>query len=46
MTALGRSERWPELRRAGREFVEQERSWAVSAARYRPVFERLAGQVA
>ena len=41
-TALGRSECWPELRLAGREFVEQERNWAVSAAHYRPVFERLA----
>ena len=42
MTALGRSERWPELRRAGREFVEQERNWAASASQYGPVYTRLA----
>jgi PEP-CTERM/exosortase A-associated glycosyltransferase len=33
---------WPGLRKAGREFVERERNWAGSVARYRPVFERLA----
>jgi PEP-CTERM/exosortase A-associated glycosyltransferase len=38
---LGRRELWPDLRRAGREFVELERNWAVSVAGYRPVFERL-----
>jgi PEP-CTERM/exosortase A-associated glycosyltransferase len=41
MALLDRRERWPELRRAGREFVERERHWAASVARYRPVFERL-----
>lgn len=40
---LERRERWSELRRAGREFVERERNWRASAARYRPVFEQLAG---
>lgn len=35
---------WPDLRRAGRAFVERERHWAGSVARYRPVFERLVGQ--
>jgi PEP-CTERM/exosortase A-associated glycosyltransferase len=39
---LGKRHRWPDLRRTGREFVERERNWAASAARYRPVFERLA----
>lgn len=34
--------RWPLLRDAGRRFVETERTWAASVARYRPVFERLA----
>jgi PEP-CTERM/exosortase A-associated glycosyltransferase len=42
-TLLDQRERWPGLRRAGREFVERERNWATSVARYRPVFERLAG---
>ena len=32
------------LRAAGREFVVRERNWARSVARYRPVFERLAGR--
>jgi PEP-CTERM/exosortase A-associated glycosyltransferase len=33
---------WPALRAAGRSFVERERNWAASVARYRPVYERLA----
>jgi PEP-CTERM/exosortase A-associated glycosyltransferase len=32
---------WPRLRAAGRRFVESERTWPASVARYRPVFERL-----
>jgi len=36
-------ERWPQLREQGRRFVERERSWSASVARYRPVFGRLAG---
>jgi PEP-CTERM/exosortase A-associated glycosyltransferase len=39
---LERRDQWPDLRRAGREFVERERNWAASVARYRPAFERLA----
>lgn len=35
-------ERHPAIREAGRRFVETERSWAASAAHYRPVYERLA----
>jgi phosphatidyl-myo-inositol dimannoside synthase len=31
---LARREQWPGLRAAGREFVERERNWAVSVARY------------
>ena len=31
----------PAMREAGRRFVETERSWAASAARYAPVYERL-----
>ena len=30
--------RWPEIRSAGRHFVETERSWTSSVARYRPVY--------
>jgi PEP-CTERM/exosortase A-associated glycosyltransferase len=39
---LSEPERWPSLRRAGRTFVERERNWAASVARYRPVYEKLA----
>ncbi|MFM9916848.1 MAG: TIGR04063 family PEP-CTERM/XrtA system glycosyltransferase [Rhizobacter sp.] len=39
---LGQRERWPDLRRAGREFVERERNWTASVANYRTPFERLA----
>ncbi len=39
---LGERERWPLLREQGRRFVERERSWAGSVARYRDVFGRLA----
>jgi PEP-CTERM/exosortase A-associated glycosyltransferase len=38
---LAQRERWPQLRRAGRAFVERERHWAASVARYRPVYESL-----
>jgi len=41
---LDRRGQWSSLRRAGRDFVERERHWAGSVARYRPVFERLAGR--
>jgi len=33
--------RWSEVRAAGRQFVEEERTWRASVARYRPVYERL-----
>ncbi|BAZ94695.1 glycosyltransferase [Thiohalobacter thiocyanaticus] len=32
---------WPGRRRAGRDFVEQERNWAVSVGRYQSVYTRL-----
>lgn len=32
---------WPRLRANGRAFVEQERSWPSSVARYEPVYRRL-----
>jgi PEP-CTERM/exosortase A-associated glycosyltransferase len=40
---LDQRERWPGLRRAGREFVEHERNWPLSVARYGAVYGRLAG---
>jgi PEP-CTERM/exosortase A-associated glycosyltransferase len=33
--------RWPQMRAQGRRFVEEERNWPRSVARYAPVFERL-----
>lgn len=38
--------RWPALRRAGRAYVETERNWAVSVARYRQVYAAALGQPA
>jgi len=35
--------RWDERRTVARSFVERERNWGVNVARYRPVYERLAG---
>jgi PEP-CTERM/exosortase A-associated glycosyltransferase len=32
---------WEELRRNGRRFVEQERTWRASVARYEPIYTRL-----
>jgi phosphatidylinositol alpha-1,6-mannosyltransferase len=40
---LARRAQWPGLRAAGRTFVENERNWSASVARYRPDFERLIG---
>jgi glycogen(starch) synthase len=39
---LASRDQWPSIRAAGRHFVEQERTWGHSVARYRPVYERLA----
>lgn len=38
---LEREEQWPGLRAAGRHYVETERNWPVSVARYRQVYGRL-----
>jgi len=38
--ALADRERWPQLRRQARRFVEQERTWASSVARYADVYRR------
>jgi glycosyltransferase involved in cell wall biosynthesis len=40
-TTLDRQREWPELRIAARRFVESERTWRASVARYRPVYDRL-----
>ena len=40
---LSQPERWDEMHAAGRRFVEEERNWAASVARYVPIYERLAG---
>ncbi len=37
-------DQWPGLRSAGRRFVEEERSWRASVARYRDIYERLAAE--
>ena len=41
VSLLRNRERWPELRARARRYVEDERSWAGSVARYRDVFARL-----
>jgi PEP-CTERM/exosortase A-associated glycosyltransferase len=38
---LGERARWPQIRAQGRRFVEAERNWRSSVARYAPVFARL-----
>ena len=35
--------KWPALRVAGREYVELERNWPVSVARYKNIYGRLTG---
>jgi PEP-CTERM/exosortase A-associated glycosyltransferase len=40
---LGRREAWAAVEAAGRRYVEDQRSWEASAARYVPVYERLVG---
>jgi len=37
---------WPQLREAGRRYVETERNWTNSVARYRDVYGRLTGRAA
>lgn len=34
---------WPAMRAAGRHYVETERNWPVSVARYGPIYEALSG---
>ena len=42
---LAQRDRWPGLRERGRRFVEEERTWSRSVARYDEVFGSLAGRV-
>ncbi|MBT9501004.1 MAG: glycosyltransferase, exosortase A system-associated [Burkholderiaceae bacterium] len=37
---LARRDSWPQIRRQARRFVEVERTWTASVARYREVYER------
>lgn len=41
LNLLSDSSRWQALRAAARNFVEMERNWSVSIARYRPIYEQL-----
>lgn len=43
LALLDAPQRWPALRAAGRRFVEHERNWANSVARYRQVYPEKAG---
>lgn len=43
---LNAPERWPEIKAAGRRFVETERNWKISVARYRDVYNRLTSKAA
>ena len=41
MEVIGATDRHEPIRQAARRFVETERVWPVSAANYKPVYERL-----
>ena len=41
LNLLAQSSRWPALRSAARTFVETERNWPVSVARYKYIYDRL-----
>jgi glycosyltransferase involved in cell wall biosynthesis len=43
---LDAQQQWPALRAAGRAYVETERNWPVSVARYKNIYGRLAGSKA
>jgi glycosyltransferase involved in cell wall biosynthesis len=40
---LAAQEQWPALRANGRRFVESERNWPISVARYKAIYARLTG---
>jgi PEP-CTERM/exosortase A-associated glycosyltransferase len=41
---FARRDEWDRFRQAGRDFVEAERNWQASVARYQAVYDRLLGQ--
>jgi len=41
LTLLEQEDRWPSIRNAGRDFVENERNWINSVANLKPVYQRL-----
>lgn len=41
LALLATRQQWPAMREQGRRFVEAERNWAASVARYRPVYSAL-----
>lgn len=43
-TVLARRSDWPRVQLTGRRFVETERNWRTSVARYEPVYTRLAAR--
>jgi glycosyltransferase involved in cell wall biosynthesis len=43
-TALEQRAHWPQIRAQARRFVEQERTWANSVARYAEVYRRALAQ--
>ena len=40
---LAAQDQWPALRANGRHFVETERNWPISVARYKQIYARLTG---
>ena len=44
LALLGAPERWAALRAQGRSFVENERSWKASVARYKNVYKGVTGK--
>jgi len=45
MKLMAKSEYWPEIRASGRQFVEQERNWRKSVARYCDPYARILGKL-
>jgi PEP-CTERM/exosortase A-associated glycosyltransferase len=44
MALLKTPDRWPALRQAARSFVEKDRNWTGSVARYQDIYRRIAGK--
>ncbi len=42
LTTLDNQTQWDDMRRKGREFVEQQKNWPVSVVRYETVYKRIA----